>query len=65
MKELGVGSALFADLDEMIETTAPDIVAIPTGTEFHFELAMRVLEHGVNIDIEKPLCVNLEDRPTR
>ncbi len=59
-KELGVG-ARFADLEEMIETTAPDIVAIPTGTEFHFELAMRVLEHGVNIDIEKPLCVNLEE----
>ncbi len=56
---LGV-SARFADLDEMIVQTSPDIVAIPTGTEFHYELCMRVLEHGVNIDVEKPMCVDLE-----
>ncbi len=57
--ELGV-SARFSDYHEMIRATEPDIVAIPTGTEFHYELAMGVLEHGVNIDIEKPICVNLQ-----
>jgi predicted dehydrogenase len=57
--ELGVG-ARFADLDEMIRQTHPDIVAIPTGTEFHYDLAMRVLEHGCHIDIEKPLCTSLD-----
>ena len=57
--ELGV-SARFNDLDEMIEKTRPDIVAIPTGTEFHYDLSVRVLEHGVNIDVEKPMCVDLE-----
>jgi predicted dehydrogenase len=56
--ELGV-DARYDDLDAMIRETAPDIVAIPTGTEFHYDLAMRVLEHGVHIDIEKPLCVEL------
>lgn len=50
----------FTDLDEMIGQTQPDIVAIPTGTEFHHELALRVLEHNVNIDIEKPLCTSLD-----
>ena len=50
----------FTDLDEMIRQTAPDIVAIPTGTEFHYDLSMRVLEHGVHIDVEKPMCVDLE-----
>ncbi len=58
-EELGV-SAKFTDLDKMIETTRPDIVAIPTGTEFHHSLAMRVLEHGVHIDVEKPICTTLE-----
>lgn len=58
--ELGV-AARYDDLDRMIEQQAPDIVAIPTGTEFHYELAMRVLEHGVHIDIEKPLCTTLAD----
>ena len=51
----------FADLDKMIQQIQPDIVAIPTGTEFHYGLALRVLEHGVHIDIEKPLCTNLEE----
>ena len=53
-------SARFTDLDAMIAEARPDIVAIPTGTEFHYDLSMRVLEHGVNIEVEKPICVNLE-----
>jgi predicted dehydrogenase len=53
-------SARFADLDEMIRRTAPDIVAIPTGTELHHPLAMRVLEHGVNVEVEKPICATLD-----
>ena len=58
--ELGV-AARYDDLDRMIEAEAPDIVAIPTGTEFHYPLAMRVLEHGVHIDIEKPICTTLAE----
>ncbi|MDA1142574.1 MAG: Gfo/Idh/MocA family oxidoreductase [Planctomycetota bacterium] len=53
-------SARYEDLDAMIQETEPDIVIIPTNTKFHFELAMRVLEYGVNIDMEKPMCVDLE-----
>ena len=56
---LGV-SARFADLDEMIEKLEPDIVAIETRTDLHYDLCMRVLEHGVHIEVEKPMCVDLE-----
>jgi predicted dehydrogenase len=49
----------FTDMDEMLQSTEPDIVAIATGTEFHFPLAMRALEYGVHLDIEKPMCVDL------
>ena len=56
--ELGV-DARYDDLDAMIVETKPDIVAIPTGTEFHYPLSMRVLEHGVHIEVEKPICVEL------
>ena len=56
--ELGV-EARFDDLDEMIRQLEPDIVVIATGTEFHYDLAMRVLEQGVHIDIEKPMCTDL------
>ena len=53
-------SARYTDLDKMIEEVQPDIVAIPTATELHYELSMRVLEHGVNIEVEKPMCIDLE-----
>ncbi len=52
-------SARFEDLEKMITQTKPDIVAIPTSTELHYEHCMRVLEHGVNIDVEKPMCSEL------
>lgn len=52
-------AARFADLDAMIRAVAPDIVAIPTGTEFHHELCLKALGHGCHIDVEKPLCVDL------
>ena len=58
-EELGVG-ARFQDADVMIRETEPDIVVISIGTKLHFEVAMQALQHGVNIDIEKPLCVDLE-----
>ena len=56
--ELSV-APLFEDVDAMIVQTVPDIVVIATGTEFHYQLALQVLEHGVHIDVEKPLCVDL------
>ena len=58
--ELGV-EARYDDYHRMIEETEPDIVAIPTGTEFHHDLSMGVLEHGVHIDVEKPMCTTLEE----
>jgi predicted dehydrogenase len=59
-EQLGV-QAHFADLDAMIRQTRPDIVIVATGTEFHYELGMRVLEHGVHLDIEKPMCTSLDE----
>ena len=52
-------STHFTDIDEMIQETQPDIVAIPTATDAHYPLCMRVLEHGVNIEVEKPICTDL------
>ncbi len=55
--ELGI-AARYEDLDAMIVETKPDIVAISTGTEFHHPLSMRALEHGVHVEVEKPICVD-------
>ena len=56
--ELGI-AARYEDLDAMIVETKPDIVAISTGTEFHHPLSMRALEHGVHVEVEKPICVEM------
>ena len=56
--ELGV-AARYDDLDAMIRETEPDIVAIPTAPALHAPLALRVLEHGVNIEVEKPMGMDL------
>ena len=58
--ELGI-SARFDDADRMIEDVDPDIVVIPTAPYLHAPLALQVLEHGVNIDIEKPMGLNLAE----
>ena len=56
--ELGVARR-FDDLDAMIAETKPDIAAIVTGTELHHPLLMHVLDYGMNIEVEKPICVDL------
>ena len=57
---LGV-AARFAGVEDMLDAVQPQIVVIPTGTEFHHELMMRVLDHGAyHLDVEKPVCVDLE-----
>lgn len=55
---LGV-RARFNDVDKMIESTAPDIVVVATNTAYHYDLCMQVLEHGVHVEVEKPICIDL------
>ena len=57
---LGVAGR-FGDVDRMLAAVAPDIAVIPTGTEFHYPLCLRALEHGCHIDVEKPLCTDLQE----
>ncbi|MBI2297547.1 MAG: Gfo/Idh/MocA family oxidoreductase [Armatimonadetes bacterium] len=48
-----------SDLDRLIEAT-PDIVVLPVRTDLHHPPALRVLGHGVHLDIEKPLATSLD-----
>ena len=49
----------------MIRQTEPDLVAIPTAPALHAPLALRVLEHGVNIEVEKPMGMDLIEEGAR
>ena len=42
-------NARYTDADTMLSELKPDIVIIPTRTDFHFPLSMKVLEFGAKI----------------
>ena len=46
---------------EMIETEKPELVAIATESGKHAEIAINCINHGINVIIEKPIALNLED----
>ena len=57
-------SARYSDFDVMLRETRPDIAVISTQADSHFELAMHVLDRGINVDVEKPMCLDLEQADT-
>jgi len=48
----------YASVDELLERV--DAVTIATPTPQHFDLAMRCLEHGVHVLVEKPITETVE-----
>ena len=51
---------LFSDLDEALNTTEPDAVCISTYPDTHEHFAIKVLEYGCHLFIEKPLADSVE-----
>lgn len=58
--ELG-GLAQFGDFDEALETTKPDAVCISTYPGTHAAYAIKALEAGAHVFVEKPLAETVED----
>jgi UDP-N-acetylglucosamine 3-dehydrogenase len=46
---------------EMLEKEKPDIVSIAVPTRAHFEVASEAIERGVNVLVEKPLAMTLDE----
>ena len=59
-KKLG-GIPEFDDFDIALSACKPDVVSINTYTESHKYYAIKSLNSGAHIFIEKPLAENLED----
>lgn len=53
------GAVVFGSLDEMLN--AVDAVSICVPTPHHYEVACRVLGHGVHALIEKPVCATSQE----
>lgn len=58
-EELG-GYPTFADFDEALRTTQPDVVSINTFPDTHAAIATAALNHGCHVFCEKPLAETVE-----
>src|SRR4051812_12023560 len=59
-EKLGGGYTLFSDFDEALENTKPDAVCISTYPDTHERFAIKALEKGCHVFIEKPLADTVE-----
>ncbi|HEX8040121.1 MAG TPA: Gfo/Idh/MocA family oxidoreductase [Chryseosolibacter sp.] len=59
-EKLGGGYPLFDDFDAALEQTRPDAVAISTWPDTHERMAVKALESGCHVFIEKPLADSVE-----
>lgn len=59
-EELGGGYLLFNDFDEALKSTLPDVVCISTYPDTHETFAIKALEQGCHIFIEKPIADSVE-----
>jgi predicted dehydrogenase len=55
-ERIGV-SACYADLQELLQSTAPDVVHITTPPQSHFQIAKQCLQSGSHVYLEKPFTV--------
>lgn len=51
----------FTDYKEMIQTLKPELVSIATESGIHAEIALYCIDNGVNVIIEKPMAMSIED----
>lgn len=51
----------YENYEEMLEKVQPDLVSIATESGKHAEIALYCIEHGVNVIIEKPMAMSMEE----
>lgn len=51
----------YTDYKEMIKVEKPELVSIATESGIHAEIALHCIDKGVNVIIEKPMAMSMED----
>ena len=51
----------YTDYKELVENEKPELVSIATESGNHAEIALFVIDHGINCIIEKPMAMSIED----
>ncbi len=59
-EKLGGGYRLFKEVEDALNATGPDAVCISTYPDTHESMAIKALEHGCHVFIEKPLADSVE-----
>src|SRR5213079_2092376 len=54
-------SGCFSDLEEMLQSSSPNVVHITTPPQSHYSLAKQCLEFGINVYLEKPFTVTAQE----
>jgi UDP-N-acetylglucosamine 3-dehydrogenase len=54
----------YLDYRQMVEETLPDLVTVVVPTHMHFEVASYVLDHGINVLLEKPMTSSIDEALT-
>ena len=52
---------LYTDFDEMLANEKLDILDITLPTYLHADFAVKAMEHGINVNCEKPISLKAED----
>ena len=58
--EYKLNARIYTDYNEMLESEKPDAVHIATPHYLHAEMAIKALDLGINVFLEKPMCINRE-----
>ncbi|MEG1502059.1 MAG: Gfo/Idh/MocA family oxidoreductase [Synergistaceae bacterium] len=51
----------FTDLESFIAATSPDAINIVVPTKNHYEVAVKAMNHGIHILVEKPVTTTLQE----
>ena len=54
-------AAVYADYRKMLDETKPDAVHIATPHHLHAEMTREALARGINVFLEKPVCISEEE----
>lgn len=62
IKPLGLEAIVFCEsLEELLDSSDVDMITICTPPTTHYELAMKVLQAGKHVLVEKPFCGTVEE----
>lgn len=61
VRDGGFSFPLFSSIDELLDTTCPDILSVVTPTAYHFEITRKALLAGCHVLCEKPFMTSMEE----